>query len=147
MRQHDDARELPLGSLARRHLTGRSVRVQEHGWTRIADDLRTTAGMELALRFTPSDGPSWREAAVWLDGKLVVGFGHGFSTDPEHFLAELADYLREEVLDEEVGGGWPTCPDHRTHSLEAGTDEAGVAICYCPRGTTVARIGALAETG
>jgi hypothetical protein len=67
--------------------------------------------------------------------------------DPESFVAELADYLREAVLDEEIGGGWPTCPDHGTHPLEAGTDDAGVAIWYCPRGTTVARIGTLTVIG
>lgn len=109
---------------------------------RIADDLRATAGRELVLRLRNTD-VAWWEIDVLVDGKHLGSLGQGFSTDPEDLIAELADNLRENFLDEEIWGGWPICPDHGDHPLEPGVDDAGRATWFCPRGRAVAAIGAL----
>ncbi|HZQ83677.1 MAG TPA: hypothetical protein VFA83_02510 [Acidimicrobiales bacterium] len=62
----------------------------------------------------------------------------------EVFVAGLAEDLREFALDEEIWGGWPICPDHGTHPLEASA-EGGVAAWICPSGRFFAPIGSLAS--
>ena len=49
----------------------------------------------------------------------------------QNFVAELADYLREACLDEEVWGGWPVCPIHRTHPLNAAVGNDGCVNTPC----------------
>lgn len=112
-------------------------------WERIAQDLRSTTGRTLHLRLRPTSDGLWK-IEVELDG-IVVSRGQRvfLETDTEEALAELADYLQEAVLDEEVWGGWPICPDHRTHPLEATTDQTHIAVWKCPRGRVIARIGDL----
>lgn len=116
--------------------------VKDGPWNRIAADLATTTGRELEL--LAEDGPgSWIEFHVFLDGQPRGSFGQGFPSDPEAQLALVAALLREHSLDEEVWGGWPTCPDHHTHPLDPRVDAGGVASWVCPRGRVVARIGDL----
>ena len=59
----------------------------------------------------------------------------------EEFVADLADHLREDVLDEEFWGGWPICAIRSTHPLEAGVSEEGIAPWIGPRNGAVAAIG------
>lgn len=117
-------------------------------WTRIADDLRRTAGRELVLRDLEVDQPGygWFEIEVSLDGEVTGWFQHGHSPDVETFVAELAEYLREFALDEEIWGGWPICPAHKTHPLEAAVVR-GTASWLCPEGRVIAPIGALGSSG
>jgi hypothetical protein len=102
-------------------------------WTRIADDLRRTAARELRLEPVPDECEDvfWLSAAVFVDDRHVLTFGHRFSPAIEQFVAELADYLQESALDREVWGGWPICADHNTHPLHAMLD-AGRACWVCP---------------
>ena len=79
-----------------------------------------------------------------LDGRILGAFGHGLPGRLEEFVAELTDYLQEGFLHEEIWGGWPLCPDHRTHPLSASVSEAGEATWFCSDGSAVARIGWLA---
>jgi hypothetical protein len=111
-------------------------------WSRIARDLRVTTGRELELLAEESNG-GWIEFFVFIDGKGFGSFGRAFSADPEQQLAELADVLREHTLDEEIWGGWPICPVHGTHPLDAHTDPDTGATWSCPRHAFAARIGAL----
>ena len=116
-------------------------------WTRIADDLRRTADRELVLRErldVDQLGYGWLEIEVSLDGVVIGWFQHGHSPDVEVFVAELADYLQEFALDEEIWGGWPICPEHNTHPLEA-TVADGTASWLCPEGRVIAPIGSLME--
>jgi hypothetical protein len=108
-------------------------------WTRIADDLRRTTGRELGLTF---DLREWDPTYVSLDGVAQGGFGPGLEeVGSEEWLAELADQLQDTALDEEIWGGWPICPDH-SHQLNPRVVD-GIASWVCPRGPTIARIGAL----
>jgi hypothetical protein len=114
----------------------------ERSWKRIADDLRSTTGRDLVVQVSPGQD-HWWDVKTFVDGSQVTDGGRIFiSTAEEEFAAELADYLREDVLDEEVWGGWPICPHHGTHPLEAMMDQ-GVATWCCPRDGAVARIGDL----
>ncbi len=121
-------------------------------WRRIADDVRATTGRDLVVRRGEPDvhrpngleepDPTWLEIEVVLDGAWVCSFGHSHSLDPEEFVADLAEDLRESALDEEIWGGWPICPDHRTHPLAATVDD-GRAAWRCPVGRVIAPIGTL----
>src|SRR5665213_2649740 len=95
--------------------------VVEWRWQSIADDLLATTGLTLFLRLQPGiDG--WWDIEVFLDDRTVGSFGRHFPTDESEFIVALADYLCEFSLDEEVWGGWPICPDHGTHPLQAELD-------------------------
>jgi hypothetical protein len=110
------------------------------GWKRIATDLRRTTSLVLSLRWEPLE----QYVVVQLGGTVCGGFGPVWSDDAEESLARLAELLREFCLDEVVWGGWPICPRHRTHPLEARVCE-GRATWVCPlTGATVATIGELA---
>jgi hypothetical protein len=116
-------------------------------WKRIADDVQATTGRELVLR-QQSDadrlGYASLDVEVVLDGVLIGWFNHDYSPDAEVFVSELAEQLREFALDEEIGGGWPICPEHRTHPLKAGVFNE-TAAWLCPTGRTIAAIGSLGE--
>ena len=116
---------------------------------RIARDVLSSAGYDLRLVLTPSSTDEhelrWFDADVWIDGKASSAFGTYFPEDPEAFTAELADYLTVHTS-QTIWGGWPICPSHGTHPLQAKLDVAGQAIWACPTsGQTVARIGDLAD--
>jgi hypothetical protein len=110
-------------------------------WHRIAEDLRSTTGRVLEL--LPEDTDGWVEFHIFLDGEPFGSFGRPFSSDPEEQLAEIADVLREQTLDEEIWGGWPICPAHQTHPLDPRADAQLGAVWSCPLGSYVTRIGAL----
>lgn len=81
-------------------------------WTRIVNDVRRTTARELYLNVMPDPGTAWLAVEVTLDRALIGTIGRGYClADPEALLAEMTDYLREFALDEEIGGGWPTCID------------------------------------
>lgn len=79
---------------------------------------------------------------VWveLDGELLGGVGAHWP-DGEAGLAAFVDQVQEQFLDEEIGGGWPFCPEHGAH-LDCELRD-GIAAWVCPRGETVARVGDL----
>lgn len=117
----------------------------EGRWRRIANDLRRTVGKDLVLDMRlgtqePSDHDEWDwwEFDVSVDGEREGTYGTNLPADEESFVVRLADYL-----DELVWGGWPMCPDHKTHPLEPGLDEEATAVWKCPQGRIVARIGEL----
>jgi hypothetical protein len=115
-------------------------------WSRIAADLRATTGRELVLRCHAGTG-GWADVEMSLDGEGLGAFGHTFPADPESALANLAGDLQEFALDREIGGGWPTCPDHHTHPVEARTNSSGRAAWFCPAGGQIAEIGELTTIG
>lgn len=78
---------------------------------------------------------------VTLDGAMNGYFGHAFPVGPEELLADVAGSLQDH-LSQIVWGGWPICPKHGGHRLDA-VVEAGVATWRCPRGDFTARIGEL----
>jgi hypothetical protein len=47
-------------------------------------------------------------------------------------VTELADTFQEEFLDEEIWGGWPTCPHHGTHPLEPRLGSESIAAWFGP---------------
>lgn len=115
-------------------------------WSRIAEDVRSTTGcsLELEPRLRGGIEDTWFEFDVSLDGRGIGSFGHSFGApEPETVVAELADYLREFALDEEFWGGWPICPTHATHPLDAVLNDSGAAIWRCPKGSVSAAIGDL----
>ena len=114
----------------------------ERRWKRIADDLRTTTGHVLVLNPHPKPD-DWWDFDVSLDQTRKGSFGRVFSADEEEFVVQLADYLCDSFLHEEIWGGWPICPDHGTHPLEPSLDEAAVAVWRCPIGRVIARVGFL----
>jgi hypothetical protein len=117
-------------------------------WTRIVNDVRRTTGRELYLNVTPDPGTGGLAVEVTLDRELIGTIGRGYClADPEVLLAEIADYLREFALDEEIVGGWPTCIDHHTHPLDPVVVD-GIARWVCPvTRRTVSPIGQLEEVG
>jgi hypothetical protein len=103
----------------------------------------------MAVQMGSTDDGFW-DIEVFLDGRSVhSGGGKPWlwqaGDDEDVLVASLADYLRESVLDEEIWGGWPTCPEHGTHPLESNLlPDAHTAARVCPRGgRVVARIGYL----
>jgi hypothetical protein len=110
-------------------------------WSRIAEDLRSTTGRTLELLAEDTDG--WIEFHIFLDGELFGSFGRAFSSEPEKQLAEIADVLREQILDEEIWSGWPICPVHETHPLDPRADVRLGAVWSCPWGSYSTRIGSL----
>lgn len=100
-------------------------------WQSIADDLLATTGLTLFLLFHPGID-EWWDVDVFLDEHPVGSFGRHFPTGESEFMVALADYLCEFTLDEELWGGWPICPDHGTHPLQAIVDENQAAIWRCP---------------
>lgn len=117
-------------------------------WTRLADDVRRTTGRELELDVTSDEARGWLDVAVSIDGRRAGSIGRSYClADSEELLAELTENLREFALDEEIWGGWPTCPMHHTHPLEARVVREA-AWWQCPvLNRPVARIGDLAEIG
>jgi hypothetical protein len=87
------------------------------------------------------EGNGWWNCELFIDGVRDSGFGRDFPNDEEEFVALLADLVSDEMAI--TLGGWPTCPDHQTHPLDAVLDEASIAVWKCPRGRTIARIGDL----
>jgi len=79
---------------------------------------------------------------IWVefDGETSVGVGVGWP-DGEAGLALFVDLVQEQVLDEEIWGGWPFCPQHGSH-LECELRD-GIGVWVCPRGEVVARVGDL----
>jgi hypothetical protein len=122
---------------------GQSVFMTDVAWQRLADDLRVTTGRQLVLQLARADDSYWWDIEISLDGNDIGGIGRTFSEEPEDFLANLADALCESHLDEQIWGGWPICPDHGTHPLNAGLHETGKATWFCPHGRAIAAIGAL----
>jgi hypothetical protein len=115
-------------------------------WHRIADDLRRTAGKELTLQFSREDD-GWWDVYIDIDQERNGSFGRNFSDHPEEFLADLADYLCDSYLHVEVWGGWPLCPRHTAHPLNAELADSGVAVWRCPQGGFEQAIGHLEATG
>jgi hypothetical protein len=112
------------------------------GWQRIGADLKRTTGHTLELVWNDDDGL----CEVAIDGTNSGGFGINLGDD-ETVIAEIADRLQEWGLDELIWGGWPTCPRHHTHPLEA-TVVDGRAVWTCPSDSiTVALIGSLTKLG
>ena len=120
--------------------------LNDQSWRRIADDLHRTTGHVLEVRDLSRAG-GWCEADVVIDGSILGGFGQGFSEPSEEFVAELADYLQEMFLHEEIWGGWPLCPQHLNHPLAAGLSGTGEATWFCSDGSAVATIGRLLVSG
>ena len=87
----------------------------------------------------PGEG-AWIDFDVDLDGG-GPSYGTNFPPDEEDFVAFLAQYLQEQVLDEAIWGGWPTCPLHSGHPLQAVVSVEGLATWICPDGHPVATIG------
>jgi hypothetical protein len=114
----------------------------EDRWNRIADDLLITTGQRLVLDLRPG-ADHWWDCDVFLDDKPKGSFGTYFPEVGEGFVVQLTDYLCGSFLHEEVWGGWPICPDHRTHPLVPSLDDSGMAVWKCPEGPTIARIGSL----
>ncbi len=89
----------------------------------------------------PSDEDPTPVVAVHLDGEDLGGFGcDGRLLDAETALADLADQV-QEILDEDIRGGWPLCPEHAGHLVAEVA--AGTAVWRCPRGEIVSPIGQL----
>jgi hypothetical protein len=82
----------------------------------------------------------WIDFDVDLDGG-GPSYGANFPNDEEGFVAFLAGYLQESVLDEEIWGGWPICPLHNSHPLEPAVNSQGMATWFCPDGHAIATIG------
>ena len=116
---------------------------------RIADDLLAASGSSLGLQAALNlaerhgDGWQWWDFTLILDGEPLGGFGTYFPPDREEFTAFLADYLQEH-LSQTIWGGWPMCPDHPNHPLEAMTIDAR-AVWKCPVGSEISRIGDLEQ--
>jgi hypothetical protein len=114
---------------------------------RAARDLLTDPGhvLEMQARLNLAehfdDYRQWWDVSLTLDGEPIGSFGTYFPLDPEEFTAFLADYLQEH-LSQTIWGGWPMCPDHANHPLEAMTIDAR-AVWRCPRGREIAIIGHL----
>jgi hypothetical protein len=125
-------------------------------WAPLAEDLRRTTGRELVLLFEtcepgPPEHASWFTFLIFVDGEQLGGRGQTFPMDPidpQQRLAVVADLACEDVLNEAIWGGWPTCPVHHTHPLEAKVDaHLGVASWTCPKGKYSVAIGSLREIG
>lgn len=109
---------------------------------RIVDDVLATTGRRLVL--APVRAPDgWWDCDVILDEQVRGNLGQFFPQDEEAFVVALADRLCESYLHEDIWGGWPICPDHDTHPLEALLDESGTAVWVCPIGRPIARVGSL----
>lgn len=115
----------------------------EAPWSRIVRDFASTTGRNLALNAEFDESNTWLNIGAALDGRLIGSFSASESPDEEVLVVDLADRLREFALDEEVWGGWPICPTHRTHPLEAALDRDGRAAWLCPNGADGFRIGDL----
>jgi hypothetical protein len=116
--------------------------VLPNGHERIGADLKRTTGHTLELSWNDRD----RLCEVSIDGTNSGGFSISFG-DEETVVAEIADRLQEWGLDELIWGGWPTCPRHHTHPLQA-TVADGHAVWMCPSDSiAVAVIGSLTELG
>ena len=84
---------------------------------------------------------------VALDGSDLGGISYMVGSDDDLVIADLIARLQELFLDEFIGGGWPTCPQHHTHPLRAAVRD-GIAVWSCPAsGETVAQVGELRTLG
>jgi hypothetical protein len=110
-------------------------------WHRIADDFRRTTGKELTLQFSREED-EWWDVEMWVDGVRDSGFGRNFPNDAQEFLAALADIVADEMAIT-IWGGWPICPEHLSHPLEATVNESTIAVWRCPSGQTVFVVGTL----
>jgi hypothetical protein len=120
--------------------------IEARPWQRIVRDFEATTGRNLQIDAKFDGLESWLEVVVTIDGRLVGSFNSSPSPNVEVFIADLANQLREFALDEEVWGGWPTCPVHGTHPLEAGVGAGGTASWRCPISGAAYAIGGL-ESG
>lgn len=118
-------------------------------WRRIATDIATATAtaQHLAPRLSPGEVDSawgqWWEVETILDGERAGPFGAHFPSEREASVVALADVLQGHFSDN-IWGGWPSCPDHKTHPLEPVLDEESIAVWKCPIGRIVAEIGELA---
>ena len=138
------------GRTAVRRVDGmRGLVVLPNGYERICDDFERTTGHTLALRSALDEfvGRQFPIVEVLLDGIHVGGFGLPGGHSADEVVAALADALQEAFLDEFIWGGWPTCPQHHTHPLQA-VVVRGTATWSCPTDErVVSAIGALTELG
>lgn len=134
-----------LASLPDPHRIPDEAMVKIVPWHRIADDLFRTTGKRLNLRFS-REVSDWWDVELDLDDEPNGSFGQYFPSDPEEFVVALADYLCESYLSVEVWGGWPICPEHKSHPLDPRLDKAKVAVWCCPKGTARQTIGHLQAT-
>ena len=112
---------------------------------RLASDFDRTTGRRMTLELRWENYPS---GGYWICDIAIDGSPRGstgVNGDPEEALAAIADRLCEGWLHEEVWGGWPICPHHGTHPLDAGVN-GSVAMWCCPQEGVIARIGDLAPT-
>jgi hypothetical protein len=115
---------------------------------RIAKDVKSATGIDLLLIFAGDDsqgrsyGDQWWDCETFLNGEWASAFGTYLPSGGEAFVAYLADYLQED-FSQTIWGGWPICPDHKSHPLEPVLDDTSTAVWKCPKGRVVARIGEL----
>ena len=112
-------------------------------WASLATDFEMTTGRSLELELeTGLHG--WLSFRVSVDHTFKGSFGTIYPKDDVNRLVQLANDLSAGFLGDEVGSsGWPVCPDHGTHPLNATSDASHQAVWKCPTGRIVARIGEL----
>lgn len=111
-------------------------------WASLAADFRKTTGRSLKLDLeTGPDG--WLSFRVSIDHVFKGSYGTIYPEDDVDRFVQLADDLATGFLGDEVGSGWPACPDHGTHPLNATIDASHQAVWKCPAGRIVARVGEL----
>jgi hypothetical protein len=112
---------------------------------RIGGDLFRTTGHHLEVVCEP-DEHFGALATVRFDGSEDTGFSFAHDT-VEDAIADIADLLREHLLDEAIWGGWPTCARHHTHPYTP-TVRDQTAVWWCPVDDVVAAsIGELQAIG
>ena len=111
-------------------------------WKSITTDFETTTGKSLELEF--ENGPDgWMGFRVSIDQVFIGSFGTIYPGGNVERLVQLANDLTAGFLGEVVGAGWPMCPVHATHPLNATVDGSHRAVWKCPSGRVVAEIGEL----
>lgn len=108
-------------------------------WQRLVDDVRNTTGLTLLFERKPLPGADVEWCASVPDGYFGPESRTWFRTyedtlSPEDALAEMIDYLQEQLFHEHIWGGWPICPVHNTHPLDLGQSEPGECKWRCPVG-------------
>ena len=114
-------------------------------WHRIATDIATATRQQLTLRLSPGEEGSsgqWWNGETFHDGEHTGAFGTNFPSEGEAFVIELAEHLQDH-LSGSIWGGWPICPDHKTHPLKPVLDEESIAVWKCPLDRIVTKIGEL----
>jgi len=112
-------------------------------WTSLAADFETTTGRTLELEL--ESGPDgWMGFRVSVDHVYKGSYGTLYPEDAVDRLVQLTNDLSAGFLCEEAGGsGWPVCPDHGSHPMNATVDASHRAVWMCPTGRIVASIGEL----